>query len=51
MNYLEYTASCDQKPSILINASAIGIYPTSKGASHTEKSKEVDKGLPWPNGE
>jgi uncharacterized protein (TIGR01777 family) len=40
---LRIIASCDQKPSILINASAIGIYPTSKSASYNEKSKEVAK--------
>ena len=40
---LRIIASCDEKPSILINASAIGIYPTSNSASYTEKSQEVAK--------
>lgn len=30
-----------EKPSILVNASAIGIYPASESAIHTEKSVEV----------
>lgn len=31
------------KPKVLINASAIGIYPSSKAATYTEGSSQVAK--------
>ncbi|GKV57134.1 epimerase family protein YfhF [Sporosarcina sp. NCCP-2222] len=37
---LRIISAMEQKPSVLINASAIGIYPTSETAVYTERSKE-----------
>ncbi|MBK3495804.1 TIGR01777 family oxidoreductase [Viridibacillus sp. YIM B01967] len=33
----------DEKPKVLVNASAIGIYPSSKAATYTESSRQVAK--------
>ncbi|WOV86621.1 TIGR01777 family oxidoreductase [Sporosarcina oncorhynchi] len=42
---LRIISKMPEKPSVFLNASAVGIYPTSKTVIYTENSQEVDEGI------